>query len=121
MAAWTTAWCSRSTARRWDAPIQYAGGAVAVAAAGNIERAMAAGIEIAEKSEAITGLPTMFGRSVTGPYGAVGWLTGYESAAAMERADAALSGSMLVSLLDSTEGCFADTNATQSTIYRRLG
>lgn len=106
-----------------DAPIQYVGGAVAVAAAGNIERAMAAGIEIAQKSEAITGLPTLFGRSVTGPYGGVGWLTGYESAAAMETADSALSGdSSWLKLLDSTKGCFAeDTNVTQATIYRRLG
>ena len=106
-----------------DAPIQYVGGAVAVAAAGNIERAMAAGVEIAQKSEAITGLPTLFGRSVTGPYGGVGWLTGYESAAAMEKADNALSGDpSWLKLLDSTEGCFAaDSSATHSTIYRRLG
>lgn len=106
-----------------DAPIQYVGGAVAVAAAGNIERAMAAGIEIAQKAEAITGLPTLFGRSVTGPYGGIGWLTGYESAAAMERADTALSGDpSWLKLLDSTKGCFAeDTSVTQSTIYRRIG
>ncbi len=104
-------------------PIQYVGGAVAVAAAGNIERAMAAGVEIAQKSEAITGLPTVFGRSITGPYGAVGWLTGYENAAAMEKADSALSSdSSWLKLLDSTEGCFAaDANVTQATIYRRLG
>jgi hypothetical protein len=105
------------------APIQYVSGATAVAAAGNIERAMAAGIEIAQKAEAVTGLPTLFGRSVTGPYGGIGWLTGYESAAAMEQADSALSSDPgWLKLLDSTEGCFAaDTNVTQSTIFRRLG
>lgn len=106
-----------------DAPLRYVGGVVAVAAAGNIERAMAAGVEIAQKSEAITGLPSMFGRSLTGPYGGVGWLTGYESAAAMEKADNALgSDPSWLKLLDSTQGCFAeDANITQSTIYRRLG
>jgi hypothetical protein len=106
-----------------DAPIKYVGGVQAVAAAGNIERAMAAGIEIAQKAEKVTGLPSLFGRSVTGPYGLVGWLTGYESAAAMERADAALAGdSGWLKLIDSTEGCFTtDASVTQSTIYRRLG
>jgi hypothetical protein len=103
-------------------PIRYVGGAVAVAAAGNLERALAAGVEIARKSEAITGLPTLFGRSVTGPSGGVGWLTGYESAAAMEKADAARLGDpSWLKLLDSTEGCFAaDTYASQATIYRRI-
>ncbi len=105
-----------------DAPIQYVGGAVAVCAAGSFERAMAAGVEIAQKAEAVTGLPTLFGRSVTGPYGGVGWLTGYESAAAMEQADAALAAdSSWLKLLDSTKGCFAeDTSITQSTIFRRI-
>jgi hypothetical protein len=106
-----------------DAPIQYVGGAVAVCAAGSFERAMAAGVEIAQKAEAVTGLPTLFGRSVTGPYGGVGWLTGYESAAAMEKADAALAAdSGWLKLLDSTKGCFAeDASITQSTIFRRIG
>ncbi len=84
---------------------------------------MAAGVEIAQKSEAVTGLPTIFGRSLTGPYGGVGWLTGYESATAMEKAETALaSDPSWLKLLDSTKGCWAeDTNVTQSTIYRRLG
>ena len=28
----------------------------------------------------------MFGQALTGPYGAVGWLTGYETIAEMEKA-----------------------------------
>ncbi len=105
------------------APIQYVGGAVAVCAAGNIERAMTVGIDIVQKSEAITGLPTLFGRSVTGPYGAVGWLTGYENATAMEKAESALASDPgWLKLLDSTKGCFVeDPNITQATIYRKLG
>jgi hypothetical protein len=106
-----------------DAPIRYVGGAVAVAATGSLERAMAAGVEIAQKSEAITGRPTLFGRSVTGPYGGVGWLTGYETAAALEKAERALADDpSWLQLLDSTKGCWADDpGVTQSTIYRRLG
>jgi hypothetical protein len=68
----------------------YVGGAGAVCAAGNIERALGLGVEIAQKSEAITGLPTMFVRSMTGPYGGVGWLTGYENITAMQTAEAAI-------------------------------
>jgi hypothetical protein len=102
---------------------QYVGGAVAVCAAGNIERAMGLGVEIAQKSEAITGLPTMFVRSLTGPYGGVGWLSGYESITAMEKAeDAIAADSSFLKLIDSTKGCFVeDATTTQATIYRRLG
>jgi hypothetical protein len=103
-------------------PAQYVGGAVAVAAAGNIERAMTAGVEIAQKAEAITGLPTLFVRSLTGPYGGVGWLTGYETITAMEKAgDALAADSSWLKLIDSTKGCFVEDAAiTQSTLYRRL-
>jgi hypothetical protein len=104
------------------ASAKYVGGAVAVAAGGNIERAMTLGVEIAQKSEAITGLPTMFVRSITGPYGAVGWLTGYADVTAMEKAEDALaSDATWLKLIDSTKGCFVEDPAnTQATIYRRL-
>jgi hypothetical protein len=100
----------------------YVGGAVAVGAAGNIERALGLGVEIAQKSEAITGLPTMFVRSMTGPYGGVGWLTGYENITAMQTAEAAIAAdSSFMKLIDSTKGCFVeDATATQATIYRRV-
>lgn len=102
---------------------QYVGGVVAVTTAGNIERAMTAGVEIAQKAEAITGLPTLFVRSLTGPYGGVGWLTGYESVSQMQKADTALaSDPSWLKLLDSTSGCFVDDpSVTQTTIYRKLG
>jgi hypothetical protein len=104
------------------ASAKYVGGAVAVASAGNIERAMGLGVEIAQKSEAITGLPTMFVRSMTGPYGGVGWLTGYDDVSAMEKAEDALgSDASWLKLIDSTKGCFVeDAAVTQATIYRRL-
>lgn len=105
-----------------DAQPQYVGGAVAVAAAGSLARAMGAGVEIAQKSEAITGLPSLFVRSVTGPFGSVGWLTGYDSAATMEKAEAALAADpSWLALIDSTQGCWVeDPSVTQATIYRRV-
>ena len=64
----------------------------------------------------------MFLRSLTGPYGQVGWLTGYESLAQMETAmDAQASDPTWLKLIDSTEGCFIeDLGATQTTLYRKL-
>ncbi len=102
--------------------IQYVGGVVGVIASGNFARAMAAGVEIAQKSEKITGLSTMFGSSLTGPYGSVGFLTGYENIAALETAQNKLAAdASWVKLIDSTKGCFVeDATITQSTLYRRL-
>ena len=104
------------------APVQYVGTVVAVAAPGNIGRAIAAGIEIAQKAEAITGVPVLFGRAVTGPYLQVHWFTGYESVTAMEKADTAqASDPSWIELLDSTKDLFiADTTSPIATIDRRL-
>jgi hypothetical protein len=101
---------------------QYVGGAATVIAGGNIERALAAGVDIAQKSEKITGLPTMFLTSITGPYGGVGWLTGYENITAMQQAEEKLAAdSSWLKLIDSTRGCWVeDAAVTQATIYRRL-
>lgn len=105
-----------------ERPIQYVIGVQAVAAAGNAERAIAAGVDIAQHSESTTGVPTMFLRSLSGPYGAVGWLTGYESIAAVQAASEALEADPAwLKLIDSTEGCFvADAAITQQTLYRKL-
>ena len=102
--------------------IQYVGGVVGVIASGNFARGMAAGVEIAQKAEKITGLSTMFGSSLTGPYGSVGFLTGYENIAVLEAAQNKLaSDASWIKLIDSTKGCFVeDAVTTQSTLYRRL-
>jgi hypothetical protein len=83
---------------------------------------MGIGVEIAQKAEAITGLATMFVRSLTGPYGAVAWFTGYPNITAMQTAEDALAADAgWLKLLDSTQGCFVeDPAATQATIYRRI-
>jgi len=75
-----------------------------------------------QHGETITGIPSMFGRALTGPYGSVGWLTGYESLAQMEKAnDAQAADPTMLKLIDSTQGCFVeDVGATQTTLYRKL-
>lgn len=102
--------------------IQYVGGVLGVLAAGNYERGIAAGIKLAQTAEKITGLPTTFASALTGPYGAVGFLTGYETIAALEKAQTALaSDSKWIQLVDSTKGCFVEDAAiTQQTIHRKI-
>jgi len=105
-----------------DRPLEYVTGVRAVVAGGNGVRALGAGVEIAQKAESITGLPTMFLSSITGPYGSVGWLTGYESIGQLETANDALAGNTTwLALIDTTEGAFLpDAEVTQQTIYRKL-
>ena len=102
--------------------VQYVGGVTAVAAAGNIERAMSVGVEIAQKVETVTGLSCMFAQALSGAYGSVGWLTAYDNIAAFQAAgDAIAADTSLLKLVDSSAGCFVDDpSITQQTIYRRL-
>ncbi len=103
--------------------ISYVTGVVAACAGGHIVEAMTKGVEICQKAESITGLPTMFLSSVTGPYGGVSWLTGYTDISEMEKANDAINGDPgFLALVDSTGGCFVeDPSLTVQTIYRRIG
>lgn len=102
--------------------IQYVGSVTAVAAAGNIERAMGFGVEVAQKVEAITGMTCMFTQASTGPYGGVGWLTAYDNINAIEAAGNAMAAdASLLKLVDSSAGYFVeDPSITQQTFHRRL-
>jgi hypothetical protein len=100
----------------------YVTGVAAVCAGGNIERAMTAGVELAEAAAKVTGRPTMFVRSVTGPYGGVGWLTGHGTIADVEAGqDAMAADPGWLKLVDSTGGAFVeDASITVSTLYRKI-
>ncbi len=102
--------------------VQYVASVQTVCAAGGIVRAMTAGVEIAEKVTAISGAGTMFVRSLTGPYGQIGWLTGYENLAAVGDAQDKLAADEgWLTYLDGTEGCFVeDPSFTTSTLYQKL-
>jgi hypothetical protein len=97
-------------------------GVQAVCAAGNIARAMTVGTEITQRAEAISGVRTLFVRGLTGPYGAVGWLSAYPDLAAFETAQDKLAVDPgWLTLIDSTKGCFVEDAAiTQQTLYSRL-
>jgi hypothetical protein len=102
--------------------IQYVGSVAAVAASGNIERALGFGVEVAQKVEAITGMTCMFAQALSGPYGSVGWLTAYDNVAAIESAQSAMAAdASFLKLVDSSAGYFVeDTSITQQTFHRRL-
>lgn len=103
-------------------PAQYVGAVLGVLAAGNYARGLAAGVEISQAAEKITGLPTIFTTGMTGSYGTIGFITGYESIAALEQAQTKLAGdASWIKLVDSTKGCFVEDAAiTQQTIHRRV-
>ena len=103
--------------------IEYVTGVQAVCSTGNIAMAMTVGVELAQAAEAATGLPTLFGANVTGAYGGVGWLTGYENIGALETAQQALSADPeWVALIDTkTAGVYAeDPSITTQLVYRRI-
>jgi hypothetical protein len=105
-----------------DGPARYAGGAIAVARAGRYADAIAAGVAIAERFEAITGLSMIVGRSMTGRDGAIEWLVPFEDAAAMEAARARVaSDTSWLEMLDSSRCRSAFESGCRTTIYRRLG
>jgi hypothetical protein len=97
-------------------------GVQAVCAAGSLARAMTVGIELAQKVEAVAGVRTLFGRALTGPYGAVGWLSAYPDLAAFETAQDKLAvDPSWLTQVDDSKGCFVEDPAvTQQTLYTRL-
>ena len=69
---------------------QYVSVAQAAAANGQLRAALAGGVEIAEASTRITGVPSLFLVDVTGPYGGCAWMSGFADIGALQQADAAL-------------------------------
>ncbi len=69
---------------------QYVSVAQAVPANGQLRAALTGGVEIAETSARITGVPSMFLVDVTGPYGGYAWMSGFADIGALQQADTAL-------------------------------
>jgi hypothetical protein len=103
-------------------PTDYVVAVQSTIAAGHGARGLAAGVEAAQRAEALTGASVLFLGGVTGNYGGVGWLLLYPDAAAMDRGQTALAGDPgFIEFVDSLEGVFADTpGATTQTIIRRV-
>jgi hypothetical protein len=103
--------------------VEYVASVRTVCASGQIARGMAVGVEIAQRAEAITGLPTMFVAGSTGSYGNVGWITGYADIAALEAAEQAVNGdASFVEFIDrEASAVYSDApGVSTQTIHRRL-
>lgn len=101
--------------------VTHVGTVTAVAGPGRFARAIELGVELAQRSEAITGVPGMFATAVTGNFGAVAWLSGFTSIEEAEAADQALAADpgWLSFLDETTPGVYAeDVSVTRRTMYR---
>jgi hypothetical protein len=101
-------------------PKQYLQATSAVCANGSMSEGMAVGVEVAEAVGSITGIPVMFLSSVTGVFGAVGWLSTVDDLADAEAADAKLAADNdWLKLLDRAGHVYAP--GTASAMMRRIG
>ena len=91
----------------------------AVAANGVLGDAMAVGVELAETLTRLTGHEAIFATSVTGDYGGVAWLVGFDDLDQMEALDATLASSdEWVKLVDRAGHCYQP--GVIATLLRRL-
>lgn len=102
---------------------QYVSVVSATPASGQFVEGTMNGIKIAERATAITGVPTMFARAITGSYGSVCWITSCESIEEFESSEKMLmADEEWASLVDSSTSCYQEDPAgTQQLIFRRAG
>lgn len=99
-----------------DVHAQYATVVQAVLAPGNAVRGVELGVEIAQKAGGIMRTPTSFGVATTGTYGAVEWISVYDSVEKLEQGQQALAADAAFGELLDKEGSKAYmANAIQST------
>lgn len=88
---------------------------------GGFAKGVAAGIEIAQRATAITGLPTSFLVSSTGKYGGVSWVSPASSLAELEAAEAKINGDLgFIAYIDEVAPAAFVPGITTQTIYRRI-
>jgi len=95
-----------------------------VIANGMIQRGVDVGVQISQHAEKVTGVPTLFGVSMSGPYGSVGWTTGYESVQHFQDAEGALTTDPeWLALLDGEAAtAYADSAfASEQLVWRLVG
>jgi hypothetical protein len=103
--------------------IEYVTTVQAVCATGNLARGLEVGVDLAQRVEKITGIPSLFLADVTGTYGGVGWASGYESIQALEAAQQKLAADegWAKHVDKEVKGTYADEpSMTTQLIFRRL-
>ena len=103
-------------------PANYATVVRSQLANGSFERGMAVGIEVAERSTAIGGLPTSFLIGSTGLYGSVAWITGAESLRDLENAEKAVNADTgFIRFIDEQVSPCYLPGVTAQTMWQRVG
>ena len=93
----------------------------ATIANGNFARGVAAGVEIAQRVERVTGNVTIFAMDSTGNYGGVAWLTGSASISEMEQAEQKINADLsFVDYIDKEASSAFVEGATTQRILRRV-
>jgi hypothetical protein len=103
--------------------IEYVTAVQAVCANGKLTNGIEFGVEIAQRVEKTTGVPTLFATTTTGVYGGVGWFTAHSDIASMEAAEAAIAADAgFTKFVDSKAGQLyaAEPMLTQQRVYRRI-
>jgi hypothetical protein len=102
------------------AQLRYVNVIRAVLAPGHAVKGVSLGVEIAQRSKAITGRPTSFAVAETGRYGWVEWMVLAESVEQVQQAQTALGAATdFAQLVDRANGTAYQAGATQA-IYRRV-
>ena len=88
---------------------------------GAMARGVEVGVAIAQRTEALSGGPTIFGLDSTGAYGGVMWASTYGSIEELQTAEAAVnSDPSFVAFIDSDASTCFNAAVTTQTIYRRV-
>lgn len=103
--------------------IQYVAVIETTVAAGKVGRGMEVGVEIAQRAQQVTGIPTAFLADTTGNYGGVRWITGYETIEQLQAAGQAIAGDVKFTQFVDKEAAgvyLAGPSVTTQRIARRI-
>ena len=104
-----------------DQPPAYVTAVRATLAPHQFIRGIEVGIEIAARVKAANGIHTSFATSMTGGYGEVAWLTGFESIEQLESSEHKLNADAnFLSYIDSDASDVYLAGVTTQTVYRRI-
>lgn len=94
----------------------------ATGASGGAVSSVVKGLELAQRASAITGVPTLFARRLTGVFGGVEWMSGYDSLAAFQTAQEKLAADPTWgAAMDAVAGVYAeDSRVTQSILRAKI-
>ncbi len=105
-----------------ERPIEYASSVSALISPGIFVKGSLLAIEIAQRVEQVTGVPTSVLNVMTGNYSAVEWISGYENVKQLQVAGEKInSDADFAALLDKEAvGVYEPGAATQQLVYRRV-